>query len=118
MGSKQWGICIGVLLLLCIATSVSIFVPREPAAEAEIWLHGELLRVVKLQEDQTFTVETEDGRNVITVKDGKIAVTDADCPDGYCMRRGFCHSGTDIVCLPNRLVIKFIGTSDVDAVVG
>ena len=45
----------------------------------------------------------------IAVKDGKIAVTEASCPDHYCMQRGYCHSGAQIVCLPNRLVISFLG---------
>ena len=118
MGSKVWGICIGIALLVCVTASVVILLPREPSAEAEIWSEGRLLRTVALKEDQVFTVQTESGLNVVKVRDGKIAVTEANCPDGYCMKRGFCHSGTDIVCLPNRLVIKFTGPSDVDAAVG
>ena len=49
---------------------------------------------------------------------GKIAVTEATCPDHYCMKRGFCASGMDIVCLPNKLVIHFIGEQTVDAAAG
>ena len=54
----------------------------------------------------------------LAVKDGKIAVTQATCPDHYCMKRGFCHSGADIVCLPNRLVIHFTAAQEIDAVIG
>ena len=57
------------------------------------------------------------GQSVI-VENGKIAVTEASCPDHYCMNRGFCASGTDIVCLPNKLVIHFLGTQTVDAAAG
>ena len=56
--------------------------------------------------------------NVVTVKDGKIGVTEATCPDHYCMNRGFCSSGTQIVCLPNRLVIRFVGEQEIDGVSG
>ena len=70
---------------------------------------------VDLLVDQEFTI---DGRNTITVQDGKIAVTWADCPDHYCMKRGYCSGGTDIVCLPNRLVIEFLGDQEVDAAIG
>jgi hypothetical protein len=59
-----------------------------------------------------------DGHNVVTVKGGKVAVTEATCPDHYCMKRGYCDGGADIVCLPNRLVLKFIGEQEVDFVVG
>ena len=51
-------------------------------------------------------------------KNGKIGVTDANCPDHYCMDRGMCSSGTQIVCLPNRLIIRFKGQQPVDSVVG
>ena len=49
---------------------------------------------------------------------GAIYATEATCPDHCCMKRGFCASGTDIVCLPNRLVIHFLGAQTVDAAVG
>ena len=45
-------------------------------------------------------------------------LTEADCPDGYCMDRGFCSGGAQIVCLPNRLVISFLASEEVDFVVG
>ena len=54
----------------------------------------------------------------MTVHDGKIAVTAADCPDGYCMQRGWCSSGADIVCLPHHLSIRFLQTDGLDAVTG
>ena len=63
-------------------------------------------------------VTTEVQGNVITVKGGKIAVTEASCPDHYCMHRGFCDSGLQIVCLPNKLEIRFTGKQDIDGVVG
>ena len=47
-----------------------------------------------------------------------MAVTEATCPDHYCMKRGFCDGGAQIVCLPHRLVLKFVGESEVDFVVG
>ena len=61
---------------------------------------------------------SENGSNTVTVKDGKIAVTAADCPDHYCMERGFCDSGTQIVCLPNRVIIKFQGEQEIDGAAG
>jgi hypothetical protein len=63
-------------------------------------------------------IDSEQGSNTISVKDGKIAVTQADCPDHYCMDRGFCDGGAQIVCLPNRLVIKFVAPQEIDGVVG
>ena len=60
----------------------------------------------------------ESNRTVRVYEDGKIGVSEATCPDHYCMKRGFCDSGTEIVCLPNRMTIRFLGQQEIDAVIG
>ena len=119
MKTKIWIILIVLVLALCLGLSLFLLKPGVPATHAEIFSNGQLLQTVDLRIDREFTVTTESGgTNVVTVKDGKIAVTQATCPDHYCMKRGFCHSGADIVCLPNRLVISFLQEADVDFVAG
>ena len=118
MKTKYWIIALAAVALLCGALSVLFLMPGEDAAAAQIWSEGELLYTLPLHIDRTVTVETAGGWNVITVQGGKIAVTEASCPDHYCMDRGYCAGGAQIVCLPNRLVIKFVGEQSVDSVVG
>jgi len=44
------------------------------------------------------------GYNVIYVENGKISVTEADCPDKLCMKQS--ETGVlPVVCLPHKLVI-------------
>ena len=114
MKTKYWLMIFGAVAAVCIALSLPLL-RQDQARFARITSKGAEVKTVDLMIDQEFTV---DGRNTVTVKDGKIAVTWADCPDHYCMKRGFCAGGTDIVCLPNRLVISFVGDQDVDAAVG
>ena len=119
MKTKTWILIIGIVLILCLGLSLPMLFSGTPATHAEIMSNGALLRTVDLRQDQEFTVTGENGgTNVVTVKDGKIAVTEASCPDHYCMKRLFCDSGADIVCLPNRLVIHFTEISEIDAVIG
>ena len=119
MKSKYWAILLFCLVAVCIGLSLLFMSGSSPSAQAQITSGGILVATVNLDEDQEFTVESPDGcSNTITVKDGAIAVTAADCPDHYCMDRGFCTGGTQIVCLPNRLVITFLGESEVDFVAG
>ena len=92
--------------------------PGEAAEMVEIWSDGEFLYSLRLSVDTQMRIDSEQGSNTISVKDGKIAVTQADCPDHYCMDRGFCDGGAQIVCLPNRLVIKFVAPQEIDGVVG
>ena len=107
--------------MFLISLSGSFFLlRRQPdAASAVVTSGGNVVKTVNLRENQQFTITSEaGGKNIVTVLDGKIAVTEATCPDHYCMKRGFCASGTDIVCLPNRLVIHFTGAKTIDAAVG
>ena len=117
MKTKFWLFLIGGILLLCLVLSIPLFV-AEQADYAEIYSDGQLLYTLDLRVAQKKTVTGEYGTNEIEVKAGKIAVTHADCPDGYCMKRGFCSGGTEIVCLPNRLIIRFAGQQPVDAAAG
>lgn len=109
---------IGGLLLLCVGLSLWLMLPGEEAAYAQVWSEGKLIHTLDLRVDRVVTVKTERGTNVITVKDEKIAVTQADCPDHYCVNRGFCSGGAQIVCLPHRLEIRFVDSQDIDGAVG
>ena len=119
MKTKNWIILFAAVLLVCVGISIPTFLPGEAATHAEIISDGTLLQTLDLRRDCEFQVSVGGvGYNLITVKDGKIAVTEASCPDHYCMHRGYCNGGADIVCLPNRLVIRFVGEQTIDAVVG
>lgn len=118
MKSKTWILLIALLLVLSLGLSVWLLWMGESAAYAEVWSEGKLLYTLPLAVDRVLTVKTETGTNVITVMGGRIAVTEADCPDGYCMDRGFCDSGLQIVCLPNKLEIRFLSETEVDGAVG
>ena len=114
MKTSGW---IGVFL--CIAALCALWIllfPGETDAQRiEIRSDGALIAVLPLDEDAEIDVV---GHNTVTVRDGKVAVTHADCPDQICVRRGWCSGGRDIVCLPNRLVIHFLNGSEVDFAVG
>ena len=119
MKTKTWIVLLSALLVLCLGLSLFLLRPQKDAAFARITSQGTLLKVVDLRIDQEFTVTTaEGGFNTVTVRSGAIAVTAASCPDRYCMKRGFCSGGAQIVCLPNRLTITFLGEQEIDAAVG
>ena len=119
MKTRSWIVIFSVILAVCLGASFYFFSPGEASTHAEIARQGQVVKTVDLRIDQEFTVDSENGGyNTVTVKDGKIAVTQASCPDHYCMKRGFCNSGTEIVCLPNRMTIRFLGVQEIDAVIG
>ena len=118
MKTRYWVLLLAVILILCALLSLPLLLPGEDAAYAEIISDGKYVATVALSEDRNFSVTTPLGTNTITVANGKIGVTQASCPDHYCMDRGMCSRGAEIVCLPNKLIIRFIGTQMVDSVSG
>ena len=72
-----------------------------------------------LSRDQTLTLTgANGGKNVVNIKDGKIAVLEADCPDHICMAMGYRSSGAPIACLPNGLILSFSEAPGMDAAAG
>ena len=119
MKTRTWIVIFALLLAGCIGASFYFLMPGEASDFAEITSQGQVVKTVDLRIDQEFTVENgSNGYNIIRVQGGNIAVVDASCPDHYCMKRGFCNSGTEIVCLPNRMTIRFLGVQEIDAVIG
>ena len=51
-----------------------------------------------------------DGKNTIEIRDGKVRMTEADCPNHLCVRQGWISfNGQSIVCLPNELSVTITG---------
>ena len=106
---------IGIVMIIAIATAAG-YMPlnQKTAVCAEIYQSGQLVRRVQLDEPQEFDI-TSKYTNTISVKGGKIAVTESDCPGEDCVNCGWSSSaGRSIVCLPNELEIRIVGTSDDD----
>ena len=119
MKTKVWVLILVISAILLGALGIILLCPASPAATAQIYSQGRLIKTVDLRSDQQFQVTlSEDRYNTVTVKDGKIAVTSASCPDHYCMHRGFCNSGAPIICLPNALEIRFLSSVGPDFSVG
>lgn len=118
--SFQKGDALAILtVLVLILLSAVLFFPGadDPVSSAEVYLEGKKVRTLDLSVDGMFPVSGE-YTNVISVKDGKIAIVESDCPGEDCVHTGWISSaGKTIVCLPNRLEIRLTRFDDVDFVV-
>ena len=119
MKTKYFAIAIALLLVACLGLSVYFLVPRGNKAYVTVVQDGVVTMELDLGRDQTLTLTgANGGKNVVNIQDGKIAVLEADCPDHICMAMGYRSGGAPIVCLPNRLVIRFAGAAEPDASAG
>ena len=69
---------------------------------------GNVIKECDINQDVVFNVEGyQGGYNTVEIKDGKVFVTDADCPDKVCVKTGkVSEPGQTIVCLPHRVVVE------------
>ena len=73
---------------------------------------GEEYGSYSLEEDQVIKVGDT---NVCEIKDKKVSMISADCPDQLCIhQRTIQLQGETIVCLPNKVVLEITGTRQTD----
>jgi hypothetical protein len=90
-------------------------------AVAEVWQNGRLVRIVRINE-LAVPLEFElDGRyrDRIVAERGRIRFAEANCPDRVCVNSGWISlPGQTAACVPNRALIKIVGTAaDEDVVI-
>ena len=103
-------IVITLILAAAVVSLVLISVLREDGEVAVVTVDGDEAGRYSLSEDIETEIVTENGKNVLCIKDGQADITFADCPDGICSaHRPIDKSGETIVCLPHKLVISIVG---------
>lgn len=112
MKPRHW-ILLGAVIL-ALAVAALLLLPGEPAPYAVVSCQGQRWGSIDLTKDATYTITTELGTNVLTVKNGSIEVSQADCPGQDCVKMGSRSGGAPIVCLPHEVVITFSQEAPVD----
>lgn len=115
MKTKYWLILLGAVFLLSCAAAACLWLCHPARNTAVVSVEGKELYRLDLSKDCDFAVESRWGSNRITVKDGMIAVSEADCPTQLCVGRGFVNGGMPIICLPHRLSVSFSDDGEIDA---
>ncbi len=114
------GVCALIFALGIVGSAVVLLLPKKNTVN--IVRDSKVLYTFDLSkaEDTTFDIDYNGSTNTVEIKDGKIRVLKAECPDNTCVHMGWLSSSAmPIVCLPNHLVIEFAeNNSEIDAVAG
>ena len=103
------------LVLLSLSFFLYNFLKTQSGDYAVIYVGNSEFKKLPLREDITININD---KNTVTVKDGKVFMESATCPDKLCVHQEpIDKSGRDIVCLPNRVTIRVVGEKEVDGVV-
>ena len=117
-GKKIFLRLLPLLVFIIIAIILFLFFSgAEDGDRVRVTINGDKVAEYLLNND--ITVSLNGGTNTLIIKDGKARISEADCPDKVCVSQGWVsRMGECITCLPNKLVVEVIKSSDsVDLVV-
>ena len=118
MKQKHWILTFAAIIAVCLLVWL---LPRGGGQTALVYQDGTLFYyTLDLRQNRTLTVTGPAGKTIITVADGEVFVSHADCPDQVCVQHGpLQKNGGPIICLPNRLTIEWAeNASQIDALSG
>lgn len=110
-------VIIGIILLGSIA---AIFIMNRSGggSRTAVIRCGDVRHELSLGEDGLFRFDGIDAE--FEVKNGRIRLTNASCPDKICEKTGYIgSSGQSIICVPGRITVTVAGSDEsIDVTVG
>lgn len=112
-----------LFLLLLIGSVAGIFVAKDAMPQATrvvIDVRGRPAYNFPIDVNRTVTFYGPYGKMVVQIKNRRVRMKEAHCPNLLCVKEGWISKGV-IVCLPNRVVIAVggggsAGPGNIDAV--
>lgn len=103
-----------IFAIALIAFAVIKIFFRSEGEKVLITVDGKKYGTYSLYKDTSFDIINEYGINTVLIKQGKVSISYADCPDLICVKHA-AISTTDetICCLPHRLVVEIESDGDV-----
>lgn len=106
-----------MLFLVIIGIFAFINITKEKGTIAEVYYEDRLITSIDLSIDKEYVVDGELGDVVLEVKNNMIRVKEENSPEHICSKEGFIgDSSRTLICLPNKIIIKIVGESDIDGV--
>lgn len=104
------------MVVVLVAAAIAAFALQRPAdAPLRAIVHDGAgnEHVLNLAEDSELVVDTDYGRNVVRVSSGTVAIVEADCPGGDCLRQhAISTPGQQLICLPHHLWVEVVADGD------
>ena len=101
-----------LVLVLLVLAAVLLIVIRNRGKEGSsvvVMARNEEIARYSLVIDGIYDING--GTNTIEIKDGRVRMLEASCPNHLCIRQGWIRfEGQSIVCLPNKVIVTVHGT--------
>ena len=110
---KKDMILIVAVLAISLISFAAIKMTQKDGKEVIVTVEGKEVYKTSIKKDQIYQIPEENGTNVMQIKDGKVTMIEATCPDHYCMKqKAVDEHGGSIICLPNKVVIEGENTAE------
>ena len=107
-----------ILLIIILVSLLIINFTKEEGGTAIVYYEDKEILKIDLNIDSEYIVDGELGDVVIEVKNKKIRVKRENSPKNICSKEGYIgDSSRTLICLPNKIVIKIVGDTEIDGVV-
>ncbi len=104
------------VIILCLIIAVIPFFFSSDGSSVLIYVDGEVYAEKSLNENSVTDI---DGLMQVVIENGKAYVKNSVCPNGACEHSApVSASGESIICLPNKIMIKISGETEMDAISG
>lgn len=107
-----------LLAVLLFGLSFLFYLPFRSVSD------GETVTILENDRSETYPLKTDrivetEYSGAVIIRNGKVHLEHATCPDKICEAFGeISKSGESIICVPNKLVVKINGKSEVDGIAG
>ena len=110
---KKDMILIAAVLAISLISLAAIKMTQKDGKEVIVTVDGKEVYKTSIKKDQIYQIPEKNGTNVMQIKDGKVTMIEATCPDHYCMKqKAVDEHGGSIICLPNKVVIEGENTAE------
>ena len=93
------------LLILAIVAAIIVsavtFIKKDEQRLVHVYKDDLAVGVFPLDQDRVIRI---DEHNTVAIRDAKVRMLEADCPDQRCVKQG-AGDVLPIICLPNRVVV-------------
>ena len=109
-------------ILAASAAGIAAKMGREQGSQVIVFQDGVEQGRYLLSEEQeveiAFNQESQEGKNILRIRDGSADMIYADCPDQLCVNQKEIDKVGTIVCLPHKIVVEVEGEkqSDFDSI--
>lgn len=100
-------ICLILLVLLFSLFMFFFYGFSGDGRKAVITVNEKIVAELELDLNQTKEIITDNGYNIVVIKNNECFVSNADCRDNICVKhKAIGKVGQSIVCLPHKVIVE------------